>query len=100
MKIRANHDQLDIVKDKLSESSIELRQSIEAINRNLDELKSIWQGEESNTFFMKFNNFLTRLNTVPSTYNNLSNFLGKANMLYSETDSDLRKEINDVRMNG
>lgn len=99
MKIKADHNQIDIVKDNLKDNSFELRNSIEAINRNLEELKTIWQGEESNTFFMKFGNYLAKLRTIPTTYENLSNFLGKANIFYSEADIDLKKEINNVRMN-
>ena len=99
MKVKVDYKELDIVKDNMVDNSQELKNSIENINSNILELKNIWQGEEANKFIMKFDNYIAKLRTVPETYDNLSHFLAKANILYQEIDKDIKKEINNVRMN-
>lgn len=100
MKIRINHGEMTKVKTQLNNDAISLMQEIEKIEKNIEELKSTWQGEEANIFYIKMNNYLTKLKSVPKTYQSMSVFLERANIRYKEADLALGKSIDDVRMNG
>ena len=100
MKIRINHGEMTIVKNKLNNESTMLLEEIKKIEKSIEELKTTWQGEEADVFYAKINNYLTKLKTVPSTYNNLSNYLEKTNIRYKEADLELKKALENVRVNG
>ena len=99
MKIRVNHGELEKVKEKMNEDTNELQKEIDDILKKIEELKNVWQGEEANIFYIKYINYLNYLKTVPQTYTKLTAFMGKANISYKNADLNLKKEINDVRMN-
>ena len=99
MRIRVNHGELNLVRENLYSDSQDLMNEIEKIEKNIEDLKSVWQGEEADIFFIKINNYLTKLKSVPLTYQSISTFIHRANILYKEADLNLKKEINNVRMN-
>ena len=100
MKIRINHGEMSNVYSKLNIEASELMNEIEKIERNITELKNVWQGEEANIFYIKINNYLTKLKSIPKTYESMSRFLERTNIRYKESDLALKKEIDNVRING
>ena len=99
MRIRVNHGELNQVREVLFSDSQELLNEVTAIENNIEELKTVWQGEEANIFFIKINNYLNKLKSVPLTYQSISTFINRANILYKQADLNLKKEINSARVN-
>ena len=54
---------------------------------------------KANIFYIKIDNYIKKLKSVPLTYSNLAAFINRANRLYKEADLNLKKEINSVRVN-
>ena len=100
MKIRIDHGKMVNVTNKLQNESSMLLNEIVVIEKNIEELKLVWQGEDADIFYIKMNNYLNKLKTIPTTYNNMANYLEKTNKRYKEADLFLKKEIENVRMNG
>jgi uncharacterized protein YukE len=99
MRIKVDHGQLNTVKLKMDENSNELLNEIDILSNKVRELQNVWQGEEANIFYMKFNNYITKLKSIPATYSTMSSFIERANIMYKEADLSLKQKINDVRMN-
>ena len=100
MKIRIDHGKMVNVTKRLNNSAVELMQEIENMEAQIGELKEVWQGEEANIFYIKIDNYLTKMKAIPKTYESMSIFLQRANIRYKEADIALKKEIENVRMNG
>jgi len=93
MKIRVDHVQFDNVKKDLYNESIELLKEIENQQAYLEELKSIWQGEEADIYYIKIGDYFNKLKTIPLTYQSMSTFLERANIRYDEIDEELSNQI-------
>ena len=100
MKIRVNHREMYEVKTSLYNEGVKLLEEIEKIKKEIEELKGEWQGEEANIYYIKIDNYLEKLIAIPKTYQSMSRFLERANIMYKEADIELSKEIENVRMNG
>jgi WXG100 family type VII secretion target len=100
MKIRINHNEMTNVKEQLFNEAEVLMSEIETIEKNIQELKNVWQGEDANIFYIKINNYLTKMKSIPKTYESMSRFLERANIRYKEADRALKNEIDRVRVNG
>ncbi len=93
MKIRVDHVQFDNVKKDLYNESIELLKEIENQQAYLEELKSIWQGEEAYIYYIKIGDYFNKIKTIPLTYQSMSTFLERANIRYDEIDEELSNQI-------
>ena len=100
MKIRIDHGKMRNVTKKLDNSANELMKEINNIEKQIGELKTIWQGAEANIFYIKIDNYLMKMKSIPKTYESMSRFLQRANIMYKEADIELKKAIEDIRMNG
>ena len=100
MKIRIDHGKMGNVTKKLDNSANELMKEINNIEKQIGELKTIWQGAEANIFYIKIDNYLMKMKAIPKTYESMSRFLQRANIMYKEADIELKKAIEDIRMNG
>ena len=100
MKIRIDHGEMRVVTKELHDESIELLKEIEKMEGKLEELKEVWQGEEANIFYIKANNYFTKLKAIPLTYQSMSRFLERSNIRYKEADLALKQEIDAIRMSG
>ena len=100
MKIRVDHREMTNVINKLSNESNMLTTEIENIQKNIEELKTVWQGEEANIFYTRITNYLNKMEAIPATYDKMSSFLSRSNSRYKEMDNAFLKDIENVRING
>ena len=100
MRIRINHGEMTNVCGQLNKEAISLMDEIEKIEKNIQELKGVWQGEEANIFYIKIGNYLTKMKSIPKTYESMSTFLERSNIRYKEADISLKKGIDKIRMGG
>lgn len=98
MRIRVNHSELNNVKDILIGNANELIDEINGMQKDIETLKTMWKGNEANIFYVKIDNYLNNLKSIPETYNSLSKFINKANITYKNMDLETKNEIDKVRM--
>lgn len=98
MRIRVNHGELDDVKNKMIQNSNELLNEINGMEKDITLLKDLWKGEDANIFYIKIDNYLSNLKSVPETLNSFSRFINKANTTYKNLDVETKNEIEKVRM--
>ena len=77
-----------------------LMAEIEKIESEITELKRVWQGEEAEIYYIRADNYITKLKSIPETYKSMARFLERANIMYKEADLELKRKIDNVRMNG
>ena len=97
MKLRVDHEQLNDVVNKTYAEYENFFGEIHDMETEIANLKNVWQGEEANVFYVKVDNFLNNLKSIPETYNTLAKFMDKANYTYRSVDEECSKEINKVR---
>lgn len=100
MKMLIKHQLLDDVINKTSLNSETLFQEIDAMNQEINVLKTIWQGEEAGIFYIKIENYLEKLKSIPETYNTFSKFMKKANIAYRQADESFALDMQKVRNTG
>ena len=99
MKMRVNHEMLnDVIKESLTDYQA-LFKEIEAMEKDIESLKQVWQGEEAEIFYIKIDNYLGNMKSIPETYHTFAKFMTRANNLYKEADENFAKDINRVRNN-
>ncbi len=97
MKMRVNHSGLNSVVKTSLEDCQALFNVIKAMEGEVNNLKNVWQGEEADIFYIKIDNYLEKMKSVPETYNTLAKFMTKANDLYKQADETFANEIDKVR---
>ncbi|MBR1385226.1 MAG: WXG100 family type VII secretion target [Bacilli bacterium] len=97
MRMRVNHEMLnDVIKVSLADYQA-LFKEIEDMEKEINNLKNIWQGEEAAIFYTRIDNYLGNLKSIPETYNTFAKFMTRANKLYKEADNNFADDINKVR---
>ena len=59
----------------------------------LSNLKQIWTGKDADTYYVKIDNYLKKLDLFVETSNTIGEFLGKANNMYQEKESNFTNEL-------
>lgn len=88
MKLMVKNDELDNVLERLSDNEIDLQKQLEELQKQIERLKEIWQGEDANALYNKAESYLEFLDFLPVVYNTLSSLMNAANNKYRVIDSD------------
>ena len=87
MKLKVNHNELMGVKNTLEKDSTALLQCINDLLGQVEELKKSWQGEPSDIFCKKVDNYLNYLKIVPEKYESFATLIENADNSYKEADT-------------
>lgn len=96
MDLRVNHDELDNFYDLSRNESEFLREEIDVWLEKIEELKTIWQGEDADEFYENVRNYFERMHILPEFYDSVNDFVIGANKEYRNTDLESRDEIQKV----
>ena len=86
MKIVVNHNELKNVVNNFKDERNTLMSYIDELIKDINELKTYWQGDSSDVFCNKANNYLNYLKNVPYTYDTFINLLSRIDESYIQTD--------------
>lgn len=93
MILKVKHEELKKVKDVMKNDGELLDNEIAIMLEQLEKLKTIWQGQDSDVFCSNVYNYVTRMKTIPSSLRVLSEFIGKADNKYIDNDDAFSQEL-------
>jgi uncharacterized protein YukE len=93
MILKVRHAELNDVKNKIINDSNILDNEINNLLQYINELKSVWQGVDADTFCNESYNYINRMKGVSNCFKVLGNFIKDANCAYEENDNSLKKEL-------
>lgn len=88
MKTAVNMDEFDLVIKKIDQNNNLIQDNINGLKNKINELREIWQGEDSDKFINKANYYLDFLNSVPSILNDLNTTMKTTNSNYRKLDEE------------
>lgn len=93
MLVRVKHNELNDFANTMDNNADDIALEIENMLQKLEELKSIWQGQDFNIFEEKLHNYLNHMKLIPYTLNVFGEFTRRADKMYSESDRQFAKKI-------
>ena len=98
MLVRVKHNELNQFAKDISNNSSDLDIEIDNMLKELDVLKSVWQGQDSNIFYKNLYNYLNKMKLISHTMNVFSEFIVQSDKMYVEQDEAfarrLQQEVN------
>lgn len=93
MLVKVDHRELENIKDVMKTDSDLLDEEINVMLNNLEKLRTIWQGEDSDKFYNNAFNYISRMKTITNAMGVMGEFIYNMNNNYQENDKQFSKEI-------
>lgn len=93
MILKVNPEDLDNVHTSMNNDSESLNKEILSMEEQIEKLRTIWLGKDSEEFCDNFQHYLSRMKGIPVALNNMSKFVKKANGGYVENDEKFGREM-------
>lgn len=93
MLVRVKHNELNLFAKEADNNATDLALEIDKMLKKLDELKTVWQGQDSNIFYDKFYNYLNSMKLIYHTMNVFSEFIRRTDKMYTELDFEFAKKL-------
>lgn len=91
MLIKTKFEELFNVKDELLKDKEKYNVEIDAMLKQVEKLRGIWQGQDAKAFCDNMHYYVSKMKNIPVTYENLSNVINTANKGYKESDEKFAK---------
>ncbi len=86
MRVTVDHDELSNILLTVDDDNKYIYEQIDYLLKQLDDLKSIWTGDDAEAFYKKAEGYINYIRAVPRYCENLSKISGSANNYYKKTD--------------
>ena len=96
--LKVKYEELEKIKNNSKKNAELLDQEIALWLNSIENLKRVWQGIDSENFCLSTERYLTKLRFVSTLFNNISEFIDKANQLYNYEDLKFKRKFESVRM--
>ena len=96
MELKVTYRELDKVNSDTDKNANDLENEIKFWNKRINDLKGIWQGEDANVFYNHMEYYLKKMDRIPIVYQNISNFMKKANIEYENKDEEFAKNLKET----
>ncbi len=97
MRINVKHEELKNVRKVMKKDQDLLEIEINSMLKNLEELMTIWKGEDADKFNNNAYNYFTRMKILPEALETIGNLINKIDDDYIESDklfsNELRKKV-------
>ena len=93
MLLKVKHEELDGVQKTMVKDGDSYDTEIDNILKQLDILKTIWQGQDSDIFMKHVVGYVEKMKNIPIALRNMSKFVDKANKGYTEKDEEFSKDL-------
>ncbi len=96
MELKVRYRDMEEVNNETDRNKEALINEINNFRNEANELKNIWQGQDADTFFNHFEYYLTKMDRIPKVYENISEFMKRANTKYEEKDYEFASNIRET----
>ncbi len=93
MVLKVKHEELYNVVDVMEKDSDAYDTEIENMLKEIEKLRTIWQGQDAKIFCDNIYNYVTKMKNIPIALRNMSKFTRKVNGGYSDNDDSFSKEL-------
>ena len=93
MILKVDHRELQNVCDVMNKDSDKMKAEINNMRKNLEKLRTIWLGQDSNIFCTNVENFLKAFESVPVTLDSLAKMSSESNNGYKSRDAEFAKAL-------
>lgn len=93
MLLKVDSEELDDVRNNIKKDGDFILEEIKKMSLELENLKTIWQGEDADRFYANFSSYLNKLGNIPSYLGIVDNFINRINNKYTENDEAFSKEL-------
>lgn len=93
MALKVRHKELNDVKNVMVNDSEKLDIEINNLLQTINELKVVWQGDDSDTFCMEAHNYVSKIKNISNCFKVMGSFIRSANNSYEEKDNRLKIEL-------
>ena len=93
MILKVNHEELANVSDTMKSDKELFDTEIDNIVSNIDILKNVWKGEDSDNFCENLLEFTNKMRTISDALETLSNTCETANTGYKTIDTEVSEEL-------
>ena len=96
MDFKVKHEDVVATCDKLKDDNEKLKEYIDKMDKDTNEITLLRTGNESVKFCEKFGSYLDKLKEINKIYSGLEENMRKANDYYKECDENFAKRIKEV----
>lgn len=93
MKMIVKIEELNGVINKIDSDNTSIKEKLDELRKQIIELKDIWEGQASDIFTNKANNYINFLDSVPTIINDLSSVMKKASLSYKKLDEGYAEQM-------
>lgn len=93
MLLKVNRDELYDVTNVMKKDKEAYEKEVEKLQKNIETLKTIWEGEDSRVFCEKVSEYLTKMKEISTTLGTLSEFCDKTNKGFNDRDEDFGNSL-------
>ena len=93
MLLKVKHSELNQVSKNLVSGSQDLDREIEKMLKEIETLRTIWQGEDAVQFCDHANAYFTTMKNIPIAMRNMSKVMDGANKGYEDNDEAFGKAL-------
>lgn len=93
MALKVRHKELNDVRNVMFEDASRLNEEVNNLLETIEELKVVWQGVDSDTFYNESYNYVSKIKNIVNCFNVMGNFIGNANNFYEEKDNKLKNKL-------
>ncbi len=93
MLVRVKHNELNDFAKNVRNNSSDLELEIEKMLEQLEVLRGIWQGQDSDIFYKSAYNYLNSLKEITHTLNVFSEFIKRTDLMYIESDNQFARQM-------
>lgn len=93
MKMKVKPEDLNSVINKIDNDNRNIKEKFDELRKQIIELRDIWQGQASDIFTSKADNYINFLNSVPTIINDLSSVMKKASSSYKILDEGYAEQM-------
>lgn len=91
--IKVKHEELKNVKNVMKNDGDSLDQELDALLKNIEKLRTIWQGQDSDFFCNNTLAYIDKMKKIPVAMRTISDFIDKADNGYSDHDEAFSREL-------
>lgn len=88
MKLKVEKEELDNINTVIDNDKTELEFKLNYLLSQIDDLKTVWQGDDAEEFYYKAETYITFLKNVPTIYGGIYDVIKGANKTYTQLDTD------------
>lgn len=93
MLLKVKHEELNNVSRVIKKDSEELDKEIDNLLEQVEILRTIWQGQDADSFCQNTSDYFSKMKSIPNCMRNISGFINNVDNTYKEKDEAFNREL-------